>query len=194
MEGSRQCMREDLYKKHVSADPVAARLPYAIVTRLVELIGWKRLELNKVVRFHGVTEQSLNSILRRSWVCVIKSRFVNQDQLNSISNATDHGIFLKKPELKNFVKQHSTKASMWSIIQGFMSENSRKSCIDMIEEYATGGDGGVTQEVVRLATDLPLKRSKKMKIPFQRSSTSQSHMKQTLLKQVCYWLLQLWMN
>ena len=31
----------------------------------------------------------------------------------------------------------------------------------MIEEYATGGDGGVTQEVVRLATDLPLKRSKK---------------------------------
>ena len=29
----------------------------------------------------------------------------------------------------------------------------------MIEEYATGGDGGVTQDVVRLATDLPLKRS-----------------------------------
>ena len=114
-----------------------------------------------MVRFHGVTEQSLNNILRRSWVCVIKSRFVNQDQLSSISNAAEHGIFLKKPELKNFVKQPSTRASMWSIIQGFMSENSRKSCIDMIEEYATGGDGGVTQEVVRLATDLPLKRSKK---------------------------------
>ena len=28
-------MREDLYKKHMSGDPVAARLPYAIITKQV---------------------------------------------------------------------------------------------------------------------------------------------------------------
>ena len=49
-------MREDLYKKHMSADPVPCRLPYAIVTKLVELVGLKRFELNKVMRFTGVSE------------------------------------------------------------------------------------------------------------------------------------------
>ena len=51
-------MREDLYKKHLSADPVPCRMPYAIVTKLVELTGWKRFELNKVMRFTGVTEDT----------------------------------------------------------------------------------------------------------------------------------------
>ena len=68
---------------------------------------------------------------------------------------------LKKPELKNFVKHSSARAGMWSIIQGFTAEHSRKSRIDMIEDYATGGDGGVTQDVVRLATDLPAQQSEK---------------------------------
>jgi len=49
-------MREDLYKKHLSADPVPCRMPYAIVTKLVELMGWKRFELNKFLRFCGVDE------------------------------------------------------------------------------------------------------------------------------------------
>ena len=35
VEGSSRRMREDLYKKHMSSDPVAARLPYAIITKQV---------------------------------------------------------------------------------------------------------------------------------------------------------------
>lgn len=35
VEGSSRRMREDLYKKHMSGDPVAARLPYAIITKQV---------------------------------------------------------------------------------------------------------------------------------------------------------------
>jgi len=68
----------------MTADPVAARLPYAIVTHLVELIGWKRLELNKLVHFSGVTEQTLDSIYRRSWVCVLQGRFVSEEVLQLI--------------------------------------------------------------------------------------------------------------
>ena len=45
VEGSQRKMREDLYKKHLSGDPVPARMPYAIQTKLVELEGWKRFEL-----------------------------------------------------------------------------------------------------------------------------------------------------
>ena len=52
VQGSRRPMREDIYIyiyiyiKHISADKVPERLPYAIHTALVELRGWKRFELN----------------------------------------------------------------------------------------------------------------------------------------------------
>ena len=35
VEGSSRRMREDLFKKHISADPVPARMPYAIITKQV---------------------------------------------------------------------------------------------------------------------------------------------------------------
>ena len=41
--GSKQGMREDLEKKHISADPIKARLPCSILTRLVELRGCKKV-------------------------------------------------------------------------------------------------------------------------------------------------------
>lgn len=72
VEGAGRKMREDLYKKHVSGDPLAARLPYAILTKQIELIGWKRLELNKLVLFQGVTEDSFDSMFRRSLVTSYK--------------------------------------------------------------------------------------------------------------------------
>jgi phage/plasmid-associated DNA primase len=50
VQGSSRSMREDVYKKHISADKVPERLPYAIQTTLVELRGWKRFELNSLPR------------------------------------------------------------------------------------------------------------------------------------------------
>ncbi len=48
-------MREDLYKKTMSADSIAGRKPYGVATRMLELVGWKRIEVNKLMRFTGVT-------------------------------------------------------------------------------------------------------------------------------------------
>ena len=48
VQGSRRSMREDVYKKHMSADKLPERLPYAIDTHLVELRGWKRFEINQL--------------------------------------------------------------------------------------------------------------------------------------------------
>ena len=73
-------MREDLYKKHMSADPVACRMPYAIVTKLVELTGWKRYELNKVMKFQGLSEESFPSLLRRSLCIEFKSTFIDAEE------------------------------------------------------------------------------------------------------------------
>lgn len=38
---------------------VACRPPYAIDTKKVELTGWKRFEMNNLMRFSGVTEDGL---------------------------------------------------------------------------------------------------------------------------------------
>lgn len=51
-------MREDIYKRHISADPVACRLPYAVLTHMVPLVGWKRYEMNDTLRFAGTSEDT----------------------------------------------------------------------------------------------------------------------------------------
>ena len=96
--------REDLYKKHVSSDPVACRCNYAIVTRLIELSGLKRFEMNNPIAFGGVTEATFPSILRRSLVIELKARFENAVSLQKEFPAGDHaahGVFLKDPTLKH---------------------------------------------------------------------------------------------
>ncbi|OLQ06623.1 hypothetical protein AK812_SmicGene10076 [Symbiodinium microadriaticum] len=53
---SNRKFREDLYKKLVSADDLAARIPYGYVTRMLRVIGWKRIETNDLLEFHTVSE------------------------------------------------------------------------------------------------------------------------------------------
>ena len=74
-DGTRK-LREDLFKKTMSADGIPGRKPYGLSTHMLELIGWKRLELNKMLRFAGVTEQNFNSILRRAFVWRAKAIFL----------------------------------------------------------------------------------------------------------------------
>ncbi|CAK0822362.1 unnamed protein product [Prorocentrum cordatum] len=152
VEGSKHGFREDLYKKHISADPIAARLPHGIVTHLVSLQGWKRLELNKIIRFAGVTAESINSIERRTWACIIKSRFVSPEVLSTIPDAASMGVFAKNPGLKTLVRSPQVAPAMWRILHGFMRSHSRSESFGMIEEYAEGGDGGTTVDCVYAAT------------------------------------------
>ena len=56
VQGAARPMRLDLFKKHISADPIALRLLYSIVTRMVELGGMKRFEMNKLPDFGEVEE------------------------------------------------------------------------------------------------------------------------------------------
>lgn len=41
-EGVGKGFREDLFKKWASGDGIFGRMPYAVVTRVVNLLGWKR--------------------------------------------------------------------------------------------------------------------------------------------------------
>ena len=91
VEGNKQGMRQDLYKKHLSADPIACRLPYAVVTKLVELIGWKRFELNNLMKFVGVDETSFFSIFRRSLVVEYHGRLTTQAKIAKLGGAVEAG-------------------------------------------------------------------------------------------------------
>jgi hypothetical protein len=68
-------MREDLFKKTMSGDGIAGRKPYGFKTRMLQCVGWKRMEVNKLMRFSGVADSNFASILRRSLVWKPNARF-----------------------------------------------------------------------------------------------------------------------
>ena len=74
-EGSVKSMRQGLYKKHMSGDPVPARLPDGVRAKLVVLIGWKRIEMNTLIKIGAWTQvektDNMNVILS-TWAFRIK--------------------------------------------------------------------------------------------------------------------------
>lgn len=160
-EDGRGGMKQDLYKKHISADPVPSRLPYAIVTRLVELTGWKRFETNRVIHFSGVTEDTFHSIFRRSLVVEYQARFFSEQQIlakyTSLQHAAARGVFPRDPSLKDFLKSGSCVAASLRFLLGWMSDKTEAMCREVIENYAAhGGDGGLTEATMRAACGLKL--------------------------------------
>ena len=73
--GTKQSLREDLLKKFLTGEGISGRLPYAILTRLFSIIGWKRLECNRLVKFEEITETNFESIFRRCAVIRIRACF-----------------------------------------------------------------------------------------------------------------------
>ena len=101
--GTNKRLREDLYTKVMNGDAVAARLPYAIFTKIVTFSGWKRFETNETLKFHGVTEMTFPSIYETiSHIINCKGRFVSAQRLASISPGTQ-GYFLLQEDMKDFV-------------------------------------------------------------------------------------------
>ena len=68
-EATARGFREDLFKKMASADAIFGRLPYQVLTKAIAFVGWKCMEVNKLVRFSGVRESCFNSVFRRCLLC-----------------------------------------------------------------------------------------------------------------------------
>jgi hypothetical protein len=153
--GTRQ-LREDLFKKTMSADGIPGRKPYGLQTRMLELVGWKRLELNKMLRFGSVSETNFNSILRRCFVWKPKARFWDSDYLKKhYPDSHLDGIFPKCAELRNFLVSPGAVAASLKIQYGFELKHCKEECRQMIENYVVlGGDEGLTDERMRSACGL----------------------------------------
>ncbi len=152
-------LREDLYKKTMSADGIAGRKPYGIATRMLKLVGWKRIEVNRMMSFVGVHERSFPSIFRRSFVWKPQARFLDAVYLREhYPNHANDGVFVKNPELKAFLAAGPTVVAGLRLQHGFESKFSRHECETMIEEYAgLGGDDWLTEDTMRLACGVPLR-------------------------------------
>ena len=149
-------MREDLYKKTMSADGIAGRRPYGIITRMIELVGWKRYELNRLMRFAGVTEKNFDSIFRRSCVWLPQARFIEESIIkNKFTDANAAGYFRKDDSLKKFLSSGPCVAAALRLQHGFEVQHSRETCKDLIEAYATQP---LTEDAMREACGLPRKR------------------------------------
>ena len=154
-ESSRR-LREDLFKKTMSADAIAGRKPYGYSTKMVDLVGWKRLECNALFRFSGVTEENFASILRRSFCWKPKARFFDEDFLKEkYPDAHLDGIFPTRPHLRHFLKSGPAIAAGLVVQHGFELGHSREACLAKIDNWAVlGKDEGLTESVMREACGL----------------------------------------
>lgn len=136
-----------------------------MMTHMIEWTGFKRFELNQMIRFANVTEDNVNNILRRSLVIVFKSRCMDRLYIDEHHpDATTEGIFARDPDLKEKFKTDQAVAGLLRYLYAFWSHNSKQACLDMLEDYVTnGGDNGLTQSTIRQACDLPEKPADEIK-------------------------------
>ena len=69
-----EILGEDHYKNVMSADPVSARLPYTVITKMVATPGWNIFEMNGSMTFAGIKESTSLEIRRRSLVFNLKGK------------------------------------------------------------------------------------------------------------------------
>ena len=82
----------------------------------------------------------------------MQGRFVSAEQLSKMVDPGSKGVFLKDESLKRRLKSPQAAAATLQILCGLMQLHGKQVAIDMIESYATGGDGGITEMCVREAT------------------------------------------
>lgn len=142
----------------MSADGIAGRKPYGYTTRMFSIVGWKRLEVNRMMLSAGITKANFQSVMRRAFVWKPKARFHPEAVLQQAH--VDHeedGHFVADPSLKQFLVGAGACAAGLRIQHAFELQHSRLDCQQMIEAYATGGDGFLTEDKMRKACGLELR-------------------------------------
>ena len=148
-------MREDLFKKTMSADGIAGRRPYGMVTRMIELTGWKRYEVNRMIKFAGVSEENIHSIFRRGFVWKPMARFIDEAIIAThFPDANTAGYFAKDDSLKDFLRSGPCIAAALRLQHGFELKHGRSECAMLIENYASQP---LTEDAMRAACSLPPK-------------------------------------
>jgi len=98
-------------------------------------------------------------LMRRAFVWKPKARFLDEKYLREhYPNHERDGAFPKNPKLRKFLVSGPASAAGLRFQPGFEAVNSRDACYARIEAWAAlGGDGGLTEDSMRIACGLPLR-------------------------------------
>ena len=124
-------------------------------------MGWKRLEVNKFLVFDDITEQNVESLMRRLAVVKIQARFFDRMYVEqNFGDAAAAGIFARDPDAKEFLMSSVGVAAGHRVQFAFEDDNGAEACRDIIVRYARcGGDRGITEKSLRQACGLLEKTS-----------------------------------
>ena len=109
--------------------------------------------MNETLKFHGVTEMTFPSIMRRSLIINCKGRFVSAGRFASVLPGTQ-GYFLMQKDMTDFVTSQPAAGALFTVVLGELSDFSVENFRQKIGRYAEGGDGGLTRETMRAACGL----------------------------------------
>ena len=110
--------------------------------------------MNATMKFHGITEATFPSTMRRSLVILCKGRFVSAARLAQLPPGAQ-GYFLMQEDMKDFVTSKPAAGALFTILMGDLSQFSVGRFREKIESYADGGgDGGLTRATMRSASAL----------------------------------------
>ena len=154
--GCRHGLRQDIVKKFATGEGIAGRMPYGVVTKLLRVIGWKRIELNSMISFDGVQESSFESILRRFAIVRLKVRLVEPGTLRDAPFDTRAaGVFERDPDLEAFYASGPAVAAGLKLQHAFEQTHDLGACRAEIIKYTRqGGDDGVGMAYIREACGL----------------------------------------
>ena len=125
----------------------------------MKLVGWKRIELNKLFKFDSITGSNFESIMRRCAVIRIVAKFF--DPLFISTNFKDgrgdkFGLFARESDAQDFSTSSPGILAGLQIQQAFAEEHSEQDCRKIISSYTRGGgDNGDTFKYIRIACGLP---------------------------------------
>jgi hypothetical protein len=150
-------LHTDLYKKTMSGDGITGRKPYGYTTRMFSIVGWKRLEVNKMMSFQGVTLGNFNSILRRALVWKPRARFVHPQFLEKYPDHERDGFFPSDPSLSKFLSTDQASVAGIRLQHAFEATHSKDNCYELIENYVNGGDSYLTEDMMRTSCSMPVR-------------------------------------
>ena len=108
--------------------------------------------------FAGVNIGNFNSILRRALVWKPKARFLLKKYLERYPEHEKAGIFEADPSLNNFLSSSQASLAGLRLQHAFELTRNKDACYQLIEEYVNGGDEYLTEDTMRLACSLPVRR------------------------------------
>ena len=112
-----------------------------MVVKQVELDGWRRFEMNSTLSFKGVSEDTFDSILRRSLVVELRGKFVPAEVLNKhypTGDGGDHGVFVKDTTLKPWARTSAAAGALWRTVEGWLRQHTKQQCTGIIDHHVDG--------------------------------------------------------